>query len=64
MAAAALDSTVEFAERAKKPKLPTEALQDLRDAETGSSGRLCFGANFHPHNIDDAIGERWMERIF
>ena len=64
MAAATLDSTVEFAERAKKLKLPTEALQVLSDAGIDSFGKLCFSVSSSPHNIDDAIVERWMERIF
>ena len=64
MAAATLDSTVEFAERAKKLKLPAEALQVLSDAGIDSFGKLCFSVSSSPHNIDDAIVERWMERIF
>ncbi|CAE7362763.1 exgA [Symbiodinium sp. KB8] len=64
MAAATLDSTVEFAERAKKLKLPAEALQVLSDAWIDSFGKLCFSVSSSPHNIDDAIVERWMERIF
>ncbi|CAE7413066.1 unnamed protein product [Symbiodinium microadriaticum] len=64
MAAATLDSTVEFAERAKKLKLPTEASLVLSDAGIDSFGKLCFSVSSSPHNIDDASVERWMERIF
>lgn len=64
MAAATLDSTVEFAERARKLKLPAEALQVLSDAGIDSFGKLCFSVSSSPHNIDDAVVQRWMERIF
>ena len=64
MAAAMRDSTVEFGERAKKLKLPAEALQVLSGAGIGSFGRLCFSVSSSPLSVDVVLVVRWMKRIF